>query len=106
MSTNRRDFLKKLELAGAGASLMPIISFASGSNEKISGTNEQKSTEKFTVSILQTTDVHCQIHPQDELFWENKKAVLRKTGGYALLTTYQKQEKAKAPHNCISACFQ
>ncbi len=53
MSTNRRDFLKKLGLAGAGAGLMPITSFASGSNEKISGTNEQKASGKFTVSILQ-----------------------------------------------------
>ncbi|TNE72422.1 twin-arginine translocation signal domain-containing protein [bacterium] len=97
--SNRRDFLKKIGLAGAGAGLMPVSSFAMGSNEKITGTETDKKKGKFTVSILQTTDVHCQIHPHDELFWENNKAVFRKTGGYAHLATYLKQEKAKNPEN-------
>jgi 2',3'-cyclic-nucleotide 2'-phosphodiesterase (5'-nucleotidase family) len=37
--------------------------------------------------------VHCQIHPHDELFWENGKAVFRKTGGYAQLATYLKKRR-------------
>ncbi|MDP3666620.1 MAG: metallophosphoesterase, partial [Sediminibacterium sp.] len=49
----------------------------------------------FTISILQTTDVHCQVHPHDELFWENDKAVFRKTGGYAHLATYLQKERKK-----------
>lgn len=44
------------------------------------------SHEAMTISILQTTDVHCQIHPHDELFWEDEQAVFRKTGGYAYLS--------------------
>ena len=47
----------------------------------------------YCVSILQTTEVHCQIHPHDELFWENGKAVFRKTGGYAHLATYVKNRR-------------
>ena len=49
------------------------------------------------ISILQTTDVHCQIHPHDELFWENNKAVFRKTGGYAYLASMLKNLKKKNP---------
>jgi 2',3'-cyclic-nucleotide 2'-phosphodiesterase (5'-nucleotidase family) len=39
--------------------------------------------------------VHCQVHPHDELFWENNQAVFRKTGGYAHLATYLKNERKK-----------
>jgi sulfur-oxidizing protein SoxB len=39
--------------------------------------------------------VHCQIHPHDELFWENNKMVFRKTGGYAHLATWLKKERKK-----------
>ena len=49
----------------------------------------------FTICILQTTDVHCQVHPHDELFWENEKVVFRKTGGYAHLATYLQNERKK-----------
>ncbi len=55
----------------------------------------------FTISILQTTDVHCQVHPHDELFWENDKAVFRKTGGYAHLAIYLQKEKKKNPNTFI-----
>ena len=54
-----------------------------------------------TVTILQTTDVHCQVHPHDELFWENDEAVYRKTGGYAHLATYLKEERAKHRHSFL-----
>src|SRR6185436_11081779 len=53
------------------------------------------------VSILQTTDVHCQVHSHDELFWENNKAVFRKTGGYAHLAAYFQKEKNKNPNTFI-----
>lgn len=53
------------------------------------------SDQEFKVTILQTTDVHCQIHSHDELFWENDKAVFRKTGGYAHFATYLKNKEKK-----------
>ncbi|HQS51717.1 MAG TPA: 5'-nucleotidase C-terminal domain-containing protein, partial [Daejeonella sp.] len=45
--------------------------------------------------------VHCQVHPHDELFWENDQAVFRKTGGYAHLATYLRKEKKKNPNTFI-----
>ncbi len=53
------------------------------------------------VTLLQTTDVHCQLHPHDELFWENEKAVFRKTGGYAHLGTYFELARKSNPDTFI-----
>ncbi|MCK9403651.1 MAG: bifunctional metallophosphatase/5'-nucleotidase [Chitinophagaceae bacterium] len=96
MSNNRRDFIKKLGTA-TGAGLLaatPIASIAETINNK--EMDEIIADNKpFTISILQTTDVHCQVHPHDELFWENDKAVFRKTGGYAHLATYLQKERKK-----------
>jgi 2',3'-cyclic-nucleotide 2'-phosphodiesterase (5'-nucleotidase family) len=96
MSNNRRDFIKKIGTA-TGVSLLaasPIASIAKtiNSNEMDEIIADDK---PFTISILQTTDVHCQVHPHDELFWENDKAVFRKTGGYAHLATYLQKERKK-----------
>ena len=101
MTNNRRDFLKQLGTA-TGAGLLattPITSFA----KKIEDRENRKdfSGNPTTISILQTTDVHCQIHPHDELFWENNKAVFRKTGGYAYLATLLKDLKKKNPNTFV-----
>lgn len=96
MSNNRRDFIKSLgTVTGTGLlATTPIASFAQKTNH--TEINEIDSDNKpFTISILQTTDVHCQVHPHDELFWENDKAVFRKTGGYAHLATYLQKERKK-----------
>jgi 2',3'-cyclic-nucleotide 2'-phosphodiesterase (5'-nucleotidase family) len=45
--------------------------------------------------------VHCQIHPHDELFWEDNKAVFRKTGGYAYMATMLNDLKKKNPNTYI-----
>lgn len=102
MSNNRRDFIKKAGLS-AGAGLLagiPIVSIA-GVKES-SGQDEITSIKKtLTISILQTTDVHCQIHPHDELFWENEKIVFRKTGGYAYIASMLNDFKNKNPNTFI-----
>ncbi len=101
MENNRRNFLKQLSTMGAGAALVtatPLLAAA----EEATRNNEMMIDDKpFTISILQTTDVHCQVHPHDELFWENEKAVFRKTGGYAHLATYLKKERKKNPDTFI-----
>jgi len=102
MNNNRRDFIIKLSIIG-GAGLIasvPIIAVA----ETINGNELSKMNDDdkpFTISILQTTDVHCQVHPHDELFWENDKAVFRKTGGYAHLATYLQKERKKNSHTFL-----
>ena len=98
MKDNRRDFLRKIGLAGAAGVVAssPLRSIAGVDEDAAAALlNEAAPSGTQQVTILQTTDVHCQIHPHDELFWENGKAVFRKTGGYAHLDTYfQKQRKA------------
>ena len=102
MKNNRRDFIRKISaMGGAGLlSATPVIAVA----ETIikNDVNEIDSDDMpFTISILQTTDVHCQVHPHDELFWENDKAVFRKTGGYAHLATYLQKERKKNQHTFL-----
>lgn len=100
MKQNRRSFIKTIGLtAGAGiVAATPLKAIAEVDQQDIAEVEKKKkSADKFTISILQTTDVHCQIHPHDELFWENDQKVFRKTGGYAHLSTFFKQYKKKNP---------
>jgi len=99
MSKNRRDFLKKIGLLG-GAGLVSSTPLHAAMSTTIKE-EEEESKRSFKINILQTTDVHCQIHPHDELFWENDKAVFRKTGGYAFLRSYFEQEKHNNPHTFL-----
>jgi sulfur-oxidizing protein SoxB len=99
MENNRRNFIKKAGIISSSAFIAataPFASFAENKNEsQINNVDDNGNPLPFTISILQTTDVHCQIHPHDELFWENDKAVFRKTGGYSKLATFFKNEKEK-----------
>lgn len=101
MENNRRGFLRKVGAIGAGAALVsanPILSMA----EEISDHSiDTLSASEFTISILQTTDVHCQVHPHDEFFLENDQSIFRKAGGYAHLATYLKKEKKRNPDTFI-----
>jgi len=102
IKNNRRNFIKKLStIDGAGfLASAPIIAVAETINK--TGMNEVNDDDKlFTITILQTADVHCQVHPHDELFWENDKMVFCKTGGYAHLTTYPQKERKKNPHTFL-----
>lgn len=102
MSNNRRKFIQQISaLGGVG-----LVS-AAGINEVAASVGHQENTDFIdaegvtTLTILQTTDVHCQVHPHDELFWENGKAVFRKTGGYAHLATYLAKEKKHHPNSFL-----
>lgn len=96
MKYSRRKFIAQLGAMGASTGL---VSFANASSDSIDSQNETSSS--FTLNILQTTDVHCQIHAHDELFWENGKSVFRKTGGYAHLKTFLDQHRAKMKHSFL-----
>lgn len=82
MKSSRRKFIAQLGALGATTGLASIATASPKS------TTSKGIPTSFTLNILQTTDVHCQIHAHDELFWENGKAVYRKTGGYAHLKTF------------------
>lgn len=105
-STNtkqRRDFLKNLGRLGMGVAVIPSLSTeldAADSETFLNVENAEAENEK-TIQILQTTDVHCQVYPHDELFWENDQLTFRKAGGYAHLATYFKNAKKKNPNTFI-----
>ncbi|HOZ50493.1 MAG TPA: 5'-nucleotidase C-terminal domain-containing protein [Chitinophagaceae bacterium] len=105
-TNNRRNFLKNISALGLGATIVsPLSVLANDTNtenhDTESDTQGNTVSKSTTISILQTTDVHCQIHPHDELFWENEKAVFRKTGGYAFMSAMLKDLKKKNPHTFI-----
>ena len=101
MENNRRNFLKQLSTMGAGVALVTATPLFAAAEEATGNDSNAMDDKPFTISILQTTDVHCQVHPHDELFWENGKAVFRKTGGYAHLATYLKKERKNNPDTFI-----
>ena len=85
MNKQRRTFIKNIGLLSAAAC----------STQGLSAMDLLEDDKNIiSLSILQTTDVHCQIHPHDELFWEHGKMVFRKTGGYAQLASYLKKQRA------------
>jgi len=102
LKRKRRDFIKHLGKMG-GVGLLanyPLISSAnSPARKKVNNLGPEETA--FKISILQTTDSHCQVHPHDEFFWEDEKPVFRKTGGYAHLATYLQNERKNNPHTFI-----
>jgi 2',3'-cyclic-nucleotide 2'-phosphodiesterase (5'-nucleotidase family) len=100
----RRDFLKSLGLAGLGITIASPLSAYGNIIEQKQAVSADKlpskqSSGKQTVSILQTTDVHCQVHPHDELFWEEGQIVFRKTGGYANVSAMLKKLREQNPNS-------
>ena len=102
MAKSRRLFIKQITSLAAGAGLVTSAPVVATVQKLPSGKNVDIAADKpFTISILQTTDVHCQVHPHDELFWENNQPVFRKTGGYAQLAAYFKKERKENPNTFI-----
>ncbi len=100
MSHSRRNFIRNIGAIGSTALLAPVATMAAAEHTTGSD-NSEAPNGPLNLTILHTTDVHCQVHPHDELFWENNRPVFRKTGGYAHLHTYLKKEKKKNPHSFL-----
>ena len=100
--TSRRDFLQKSLLAGATTIGTPLIntSLATSTITSATGT-ESARPASGTITLLQTTDVHCQLHAHDELFWENHQLTFRKAGGYVHLATAIDSIRRKNPANTV-----
>lgn len=107
MPTNRRNFLRNSLLAGIGTAVaQPVfgkIELPAHPTETVDfqEIEEKSAPQTGTLTLLQTTDVHCQIHPHDELFWENDRAVFRKTAGYAQLATLFDKTRRQNPNTFI-----
>lgn len=59
--------------------------------------NLKNNTEDVTktITILQTADIHGQLNPHDELFWEDDEIVFKKLGGLAHIRTLFDSVKSK-----------
>ena len=99
MKQTKRDFLKKLGAMSAGTGLLSVNPLLAG--ELSENKKSDKAKTNFKVTIFQTTDVHCQIHEHDELFWENGKSVFRKTGGYVNMDAFIKKQRANCEHSFL-----
>lgn len=97
---SRRDFLQKSLLAGATATL-PLATTASALSTLSEANTAPAAPGNGTITLLQTTDVHCQLNAHDELFWENDKLTFRKAGGYAHLATAIDSIRKKNPANTV-----
>jgi len=102
MLNNRRKFIQQMgALGGVGIVSATGINDLSAATFNTQINDTRDANELITLTILQTTDVHCQVHPHDELFWENGKSVFRKTGGYAHLASYLEKEKKNNPNSFL-----
>ncbi len=93
---SRRKFLQSGLLTGAVWGNTPPLSVLSPTTS-----NESNHAKSGTITFLQTTDVHCQLHPHDELFWENNQLTFRKAGGYAHLATALDVLRKQNPTNTL-----
>lgn len=59
------------------------------------------SQDTLKITILQTADIHGQLDPHPELFWENDEIVFKERGGLANIKTLFDIEKKKNPGNVI-----
>lgn len=97
----RRRFLRNALLAGIGTGISPQA-FSTPLEAPDADTLEAlPPAASGTLTLLQTTDVHCQIHPHDELFWENNQTVFRQTAGYAHIAALFEQIRKKNPNTFI-----
>ncbi|MHA6280113.1 bifunctional metallophosphatase/5'-nucleotidase [Salinimicrobium sp. CAU 1759] len=57
--------------------------------------------DTVSVTILQTADIHGQLDPHPELFWENDSIIFKNRGGLAHIQTLFKQERKKNRNTII-----
>ena len=58
---------------------------------------KEQRDDTLTITILQTADIHGQLSPHMELFWENDSIIFRERGGLAHIKTLFDQERKKNP---------
>lgn len=63
------------------------------------GDSAPKGPQKIT--ILQTADIHGQVYPHSELFWENEEISFKTLGGLANMKTLFDQERAANPNTIV-----
>ena len=85
-------------IALAGLTMFYSCGNKSGDNKgEITG----KTGDTLKITILQTADIHGQLDPHPELFWENEEIVFKERGGLANIKTLFDEERKKNPGKTI-----
>jgi S-sulfosulfanyl-L-cysteine sulfohydrolase len=112
-SYKRRDFIRYAGLGAIGLGLGPAISYWLQDEGKIkeiikNPAIQNGKAQRYT--ILHTSDIHGQLDIHDEFFWEDNKAVYKKRGGFATLSTMLNELRKQNPLNTLVVdggdCFQ
>lgn len=74
-----------------------FISSCQSKKSSHGGTKRKSSSDTLEITILQTADIHGQLDPHPELFWENEKIVIKERGGLANIKTLFEEERRKNP---------
>lgn len=98
--SSRRKFLQSglLATAAMGSSTPSPAAHQLKNTE----TSESAALKNGVITLLQTTDVHCQLHAHDELFWKNNQLTFRKAGGYAHIATALDALRKENPANTLT----
>ena len=78
---DRRSFLKRVGLLGAGLSAGPVLTRWLQPDPVATPVATRR------ITILHTSDIHAQLDIHDEFFWEGGKPVFKRRGGLATLRT-------------------
>ncbi|TXE07749.1 bifunctional metallophosphatase/5'-nucleotidase [Gelidibacter salicanalis] len=78
-----------------------VVSVACKTESTAPITSNETAKDTLSITILQTADIHGQLDPHPELFWENDEVVFKNRGGLANIKTLFDQERKKNPNRTI-----
>lgn len=100
---DRRSFLRRVGLLGAGLSAGPAFTRCLQRGPVAQGAAQR-------VTILHTSDIHAQLDTHDEFFWDDGQPVFKRRGGLATLRTMIDALRRENPGNTLVVdggdCFQ
>lgn len=79
--------------------IIGLTSFTYFNKSNVQKNKQETKTKSDTlkITVLQTADIHGQLDPHNELFWENGEIVFKTRGGLANIKTLFDQERKKNP---------
>lgn len=95
--------MKKYQLKLVGAlslMLVLLLSISCKTNNNDQDLAQNKS-DTLSINILQTADIHGQLDPHPELFWEEEEIVFKERGGLANIKTLFERERKNNPNTII-----
>jgi sulfur-oxidizing protein SoxB len=109
--SSRREFLAQIASVGTG-----LGSALAGSLQRRADAAEMAASQAVRqgtaqhITILHTADLHAQLDPHDEFFYEDGKPVFRRRGGFATLRTMIDALRRQNPQHTLVVdggdCFQ